>query len=66
MTNDQLVDFLGPHAARHEQAVGRYKANPTPENEALVRLYAAALSQACFHNDMYQLHVQFLLKVLTA
>ena len=60
MTNSELVDFLGPVAARHEHACDRYAANPTRENEALVRLYAADLSRTCFHGDMYALHVQFL------
>ncbi len=60
MTNDQLVDFLGPVAARHDAACDRYKANPTRENEALVRLYAAELSRMFFHGDMYDLHVLFL------
>jgi hypothetical protein len=64
MTKDQ--DFLSPYIARHDQARLLYQANPTPARKALLHRYAAELSSARAHNDMYQMHTQLFLKVLTA
>lgn len=64
MTNQQLVDFLGPVAARHDLAVDRYVREPSPENEALVRLYAADLCRTCFHGSSYDAHIYALYTIL--
>lgn len=64
MTNREFVDFLGPVAARHELACDRYQANPSRENEAIVRLYGAELCLASFHGDFYSIYVDALLQAL--
>lgn len=64
MTNDQLVDFLGPVAQRHDAALDRYSVDPSPANEALVYLYAAELCNVCFHGCAYRVHVELLFRAL--